>query len=90
MSECDHDKVFTRYCPDCGNPVPMKPDQYHKLSDEALAALPEEFRGPLNGYAYQEWHGSGYEEVLQGLEGLIDVLAEPIDKYTKRIRGTKK
>lgn len=68
---------------------PMTMPEYNVASDEAVASLPEEFRGPVQRAAWAEGHSNGYEEVIHHAEEMADWLEPAIAAYTKRITAKK-
>ncbi len=46
--------------------------------------IPQEFHSALFGYAWQQGHSAGFEEVLIYLSDLCDILQKPFEEYDKR------
>jgi len=66
----------------------MTSEEFAEKERELLAKLPEEFRGPVSGAALERGHAYGLEEVLYHVDGLVEMLQEPIKQYTQRIKDT--
>lgn len=72
--------------PDQAKPSEREKEEAYKAEcDDILAGLPEEFRGAIEAYAYQQGHYAGYGEVLSYLRSMEECFRGPIEKYTKRV-----
>lgn len=59
----------------------MTPEEFNKQETELLNKVPQEFRGWLSYYAYEQGHSAGYEEVLSYLRELIYELVPAMNKF---------
>lgn len=66
----------------------MKPEEFDAKQHELLKRLPMEFHSSVAYYAWEKGHAYGYEEVLCHLSGLVDMLADPIAKFTASLKKT--
>ncbi len=64
---------------------PMTNDECSRELDEALARLPEEFRGYVSAAAWDR--ASGNEEAVSYAQQMVADLSPAIDAYTKRVAG---
>lgn len=65
--------------------APMTEEEFEADLAEALAALPEEFRGAVSAEAWDRGHWAGYEEVLLHARGITDWLSPAVAKYTDAV-----
>jgi hypothetical protein len=63
-------------------------DEFNAREAELLQALPNEFHSAVSYHAYESGHAYGHEEVLIHLQGMVDMLAPCINKYTQRLQNT--
>ena len=66
----------------------MTSDEFNAREAELLQALPNEFHSAVSYHAYESGHAYGHEEVLIHLQGMVDMLAPCINKYTQRLQNT--
>lgn len=64
----------------------MTTEEFCNKQAELLNRLPMEFRDRVSYQAWESGHSSGYEEVLSQLVDLVDMLVEPISKYTANLK----
>lgn len=62
-----------------------KQKEFAEEQDKLLQDLPEEFRGFVSAYAWDQGHAYGYSEVLLHVQDLADQLKGPISQYTSRL-----
>jgi hypothetical protein len=64
----------------------MTDEEYELKVKEELRDIPPEFHSAFRYMAYENGHAYGYEEVYGHLQDLVFHLAEPIQKYTERLK----
>ena len=57
---------------------------FENTQTEALKNVPEEFHAPMKQIAWEE-HSYGYQAVLDKLDEIIEIFAEPIREYRTRL-----
>ena len=67
----------------------MDEKEFEQRQDEILKDIPEEFHSAVKWHAYDHGHAFGYEEVVIHVHNLVDMLKEPIIKYTERLNKSK-
>lgn len=60
---------------------------FKEREEWVLGFLPEEFRDSLSAYAYRQGHSAGYDEVINILSEIVDVLRVPIKDFEQRMRN---
>lgn len=63
----------------------MDNQEFEQRQEEILKDIPEEFHSAVRWHAYDYGHAYGHEEVLIHVQNLVDMLKEPIVKYTERL-----
>lgn len=63
----------------------MNGENFEQRQDEILKDIPEEFHSAVKWHAYDRGHAYGHEEVLIHVQNLVDMLKDPIIKYTERL-----
>ena len=63
----------------------MDEKEFEQRQDEILKDIPQEFHSAVSWNAYERGHAYGHEEVLIHVQNLVDMLKEPIAKYTDRL-----
>lgn len=63
----------------------MNGENFEQRQDEILKEIPEEFHSAVSWHAYDRGHAYGHEEVLIHVQNLVDMLKDPIIKYTERL-----
>lgn len=63
----------------------MDNQEFEQRQEEILKDIPEEFHSAVRWHAYDHGHAYGHEEVLIHVQNLVDMLKEPIVKYTERL-----
>jgi len=66
-------------------PPRMTKDEFAAKQTELLKDIPKQFHGALSYLAWEDGHSSGYENVLNCLQNLIDELLSPIIAYGKAV-----
>jgi hypothetical protein len=66
----------------------MDNQEFERRQEEILKDIPEEFRSAVRWHAYDSGHASGRAEVLYHVQDLVDMLKEPIAKYTARLANS--
>lgn len=66
----------------------MNQEEYELKVEQALQDIPPEFHGALRWIAWDRGHTYGHSEVYNHLLTLVDNLAEPIQKYTERLKNS--
>lgn len=67
----------------------MDNQEFEQREEEILKDIPEEFHSAVRWHAYGQGHAFGREEVLIHVHDLVDMLKEPIVKYTERLNKSK-
>ena len=62
-----------------------KDDVYAAANEHWLSKIPEEFRSWVSGYAYDQGHAGGHDEVLSYLIEIVDGLRPAIDAFRERV-----
>jgi hypothetical protein len=57
-----------------------------KLFDDQK--IPEVLRPELSYFAYDQWHGYGYDEILNHLQDLIYALSPPLQTLIEQAKQT--
>ena len=65
--------------------VPTEYEIWINKIDTLLEYIPHEFHSVLRDYAYDRGHNGGYEEVYIHLEGMVNLLMNPIQEFSTRI-----
>ena len=63
---------------------PLTQVDYDIEMEELLSVLPEEFRGFVKSFAYDRGHGSGYEEIVDIAQSVVDGLLPCVENYKNK------
>lgn len=64
---------------------PMQADDFEMEASEILKDIPESFANWIRGWAYDNGHSAGYEEILGYVSELAESLSPAISQYREEI-----
>ncbi len=63
----------------------MTDQEFNDRQAELLKDIPEELHFPIQAFAYEHGHGSGYHDVLSLTQDLVNIFEGPIERYGERM-----